>query len=208
MPFSNYKNIGTVAKEFQIKYIRDEFILETEFAVSDNFRSELNLILNEGVFDNSESAICETIIFPTLKEVWKAYRSHFLIWSHQTLIYDEKLCGVPDYILAKRSSLGTIVFDKPYFVLVEAKKESDFTEGWGQCLAEMVAVQRINNEPEQTIFGIVSNGAVWQFGKLKLDNFTQNKTFYTIQDLERLFAAINYIFKQCELQLDSNSALT
>lgn len=72
---------------------------------------------------------------------------------------------------------------------------------------EMVAVQRINNEPEQTIFGMVSNGAVWQFGKLILDNFTQNKTFYTIQDLERLFAAINYVFGQCELQLASNSAL-
>lgn len=96
-----------------------------------------------------------------------------------------------------------MVFDKPYFVLVEAKKESDFTEGWGQCLAEMVAVLRLNNEPQQTIFGIVSNGAVWQFGKLNLDIFTQNKTFYTIQDLERLFAAVNYVFQQCDLQLDN-----
>ncbi len=118
------------------------------------------------------------------------------------MIYDEKLCGVPDYILAKRSPLGTVVFDKPYFVLVEAKKESDFTEGWGQCLAEMIAVQRLNNDAEQTIFGIVSNGAIWQFGKLVLDDFTQNKTFYTIQELERLFAAINYVFQQCDSQLD------
>ena len=68
-------------------------------------------------------------------------------------------------------------------------------------MAEMIAVQRLNNEPEQTIFGIVSNGAMWQFGKLKLEMFTQNKFFYTIQDLERLFAAVNYVFKQCELQL-------
>lgn len=202
MPFSNYKSIGAVAKEFQIKYVRDNFIIETEFAVSEGFRNELNLILNEGVFDNSESAICETIIYPILKEVWKVYRSKFLLWSHQALTYDEKLCGIPDYILAKRSPLGTVVFDKPYFVLVEAKKESDFSEGWGQCLAEMVAVQRINDEPGQTIFGLVSNGAVWQFGKLDLDNFTQNKTFYTIQDLDRLFAAVNYVFQECELQLD------
>jgi hypothetical protein len=103
--------------------------------------------------------------------------------------------------LAKRSPLGTVVFDKPYFILVEAKKESAFDEGWGQCLAEMIAVQRLNNEPEQTIFGSVSNGAMWQFGKLKLEMFTQNNFFYTIQDLERLFAAVNYVFKQCELQL-------
>jgi hypothetical protein len=203
MPFSSYKSISVVAKEFQIKYVRDNFIIETDFEISDTFRQELDLIFNEGVFDNSEIAICENIIYPVLKEVWKAYRSKFLLWSHQTLIYDDKLCGVPDYILAKRSPLGTVVFDKPYFVLVEAKKESDFTEGWGQCLAEMLAVQRINNEPEKTIFGIVSNGAIWQFGKLSLDNFTQNKTFYTIQDLEQLFAAVNYVFQQCELQLDN-----
>ena len=112
----------------QIKYVRDNFIIETEFAVSQGFRDELELIFNEGVFDNSEIAICENIIYPVLKEVWKAYRSKFLLWSHQTLSYDENLCGVPDYVLAKRSPLGTVVFDKPYFVLVEAKKESDFTE--------------------------------------------------------------------------------
>ncbi len=202
MPFSTYKSIGAVAKQFQIKYVRDNFIIETEFAVSQGFRDELELIFNEGVFDNSEIAICENIIYPVLKEVWKAYRSKFLLWSHQTLSYDENLCGVPDYVLAKRSPLGTVVFDKPYFVLVEAKKESDFTEGWGQCVAEMVAVQRLNNDAEQTIFGIVSNGAIWQFGKLILDNFTQNKVFYTIQELDRLFAAINYVFRECESPLD------
>src|ERR671933_1058377 len=204
MPFSTYKSIGAVAKEFQIKYVRDNFIVETEFAVSQGFREELDLIFNEGVFDNSEIAICENIIYPVLKEVWKAYRSKFLLWSHQTLIYDANLCGVPHYVVAKRSLLGTVVFDKPYFVLVEAKKESDFTEGWGQCLAEMVAVQRLNKDADQTVFGIVSNGAIWQFGKLILDNFTQNKIFYTIQELERLFAAINYVFRQCEAQLDKH----
>ncbi|MFP4103124.1 hypothetical protein [Coleofasciculus sp.] len=202
MSFSSYKSIGVVAKTFQIKYIRDDFIAEIEFDVSDSFRNELDLILNEGVFDNSEIAICETIIYPILKEVWKVYRRNFLLWSHQALTYDENLSGTPGYIVAKRSPLGTVVFDKPYFVVVEAKKESDFTEGWGQCLAEMVAVQKINNDPEQRIFGVVSNGAIWQFGQLISDEFTQNKRFYTIQDLDRLFAAVNYVFQQCELQLE------
>ena len=201
MAFSDYKSISAVAKEFQINYLRDNFIIETEIAVSDIFRNELELIFNEGVFDNSEIAIGENIIYPVLKEVWKKYRTNFLLWSHQTLIYNENLSGIPDYILAKRSTLGTVVFDKPYFILVEAKKESAFDEGWGQCLAEMIAVQRLNNEPEQTIFGIVSNGAMWQFGQLKLEMFTQNKVFYTIQELDRLFAAVNYVFQQCELQL-------
>ncbi|MBW4630073.1 MAG: hypothetical protein KME49_32330 [Brasilonema octagenarum HA4186-MV1] len=66
MPFSSYKSIGAVAKEFQIKYVRDNFIIETEFLISDTFRQELDLIFNEGVFDNSEIAICENIIYLSL----------------------------------------------------------------------------------------------------------------------------------------------
>jgi hypothetical protein len=107
--------------------------------------------------------------------------------------------------VTKRSPLGTIVFDKPYFLVVEAKQDK-FEEGWGQCLAEMVAVQRINDELGKTIFGIVSNGKVWQFGKLTLDIFTRNRTFYTIQDLDKLFAAVNYAFQQCQLQIDDSRA--
>jgi hypothetical protein len=57
MPFSSYKSIGIVAKEYQIKYVRENFVVDIEFSISEFFRQELNLIFNEGVFDNSESAI-------------------------------------------------------------------------------------------------------------------------------------------------------
>ncbi|MEG5031696.1 hypothetical protein [Microcoleus sp. AT3-D2] len=82
MPFSNYKGISAVTKEFPINYRRDNFIVETEFAVSDVFRNELELIFNEGVFDNSEIAICKNIIYPLLKEVGKNYCSNVILWSH------------------------------------------------------------------------------------------------------------------------------
>lgn len=55
-------------------------------------------------------------------------------------------------------------------------------------------------------FGIVSNGKVWQFGKLESNIFTSNQNFYTVQDLDRLFAAVNYVFQQCELQLNELAA--
>ncbi|MDP8965868.1 MAG: hypothetical protein M3O33_18165 [Cyanobacteriota bacterium] len=201
MPFSNYKSISVVAKKFQIKYINENYVIETKFPVKDSFKEELDLLFTDGVIDNSEAAICENLIYPVLKEVWKSYRNKLTLWSHQSLAYDEDLSGVPDYMVTKRSPLGTIVFDKPYFLVVEAKQDK-FEEGWGQCLAEMVAIQRINDESEKTSFGIVSNGKVWQFGKLKSDVFTRNKTFYTIQDLDKLFAAVNYAFQQCQLQID------
>ena len=198
MAFSNYKNISTVIKKFQIKYIQANFMLEVEFPVKDSFKEELDLLFTDGVVDNSEDAICENLIYPVLKEVWKPYRHKLTLWSHETLIYDEDLSGVPDYIVTQRNLLGTVVFDKPYFLTVEAKQDK-FAEGWGQCLAEMIAVQRINDNFEDDVFGIVSNGKIWQFGKLKADVFTRNKNLYVIQDLDKLFAAVNYIFQQCEL---------
>ena len=201
MAFSSYKDIGSVLKEFQITYTEANFMGEIEFSISDYFREDLQTVMQDGVPNASEFSICENLIYPVLKEVWKHYRSQFVLWGHKSLTCDENLSGFPEYILAKRSPLGKVVFDKPYFLLVEAKQDK-FDEGWAQCLAEMIAAQRLNDELQAVIFGIVSNGDRWQFGKLKAHIFTLNKTFYTIQDLDKLFAAVNYVFQQCELQLN------
>jgi hypothetical protein len=202
MAFSSYKIIGEVLKEFQVIYTEANFIVETAFNVSNYFREDLELVMREGVVDNSESAICENLIYPVIKEVWKQYLKNFILWSHQALTFDNRLTGFPEYILAKKSHLGKVVFDKPYFILVEAKQDN-FETGWAQCLAEMIAAQRLNGELEIIVFGIVSNGERWQFGKLEKDVFTRNATFYSIQEIDKLFAAVNYLFQECELQLNN-----
>ncbi len=200
MPFTAYKNIGAVVREFQLTYEEKNFIVESPFQINDYFRTRFERLLKEGIVDNSEYAICENLIAPILSEVWFNYSDRFLLWSHQPLIYDEQLSGVPDYLVAQRSPLGKVVFDKPFFVAVEAKKD-DFTERWGQCAAEMVAVQKINETEKQTIFGIVSNGKIGEFGKLSDRSFIKHIKTYRISDLDELFAAINYVFEQCKMQL-------
>lgn len=200
MSFSDYQSLEETLKEFQITYTEANFITGIEFPISDYFRQDLQLLLEDGAVDASEYAICENLVYPVLKEVWKNYRKKFTLWSHRYLNYNANLSGFPEYILARRSPLGKVVFDKPFFVLVEAKQDN-FDAAWGQCLAEMVAAQRLNDNPKLTIFGITSNGDRWQFGKLEANFFTLNSIFYTIQELDKLFAAVNYIFYQCELQL-------
>lgn len=202
MSFDSYKNIGEVLKEYNISSTEANFIIETEFTIRETFQEELMFSLREFNYNESEYAICEAIIFPVLKELYRSYREKFTLWSHKALVYDEKLSGIPDYLLAKKSALGKEVFEKPFFVAVEAKKD-DFIKGWGQCLSEMVAIQKINNSvKQQSIFGIVSNGQVWQFGKLIDNSFTKEINIYTISDLHKLFAALNFVFKQCEMQLE------
>ena len=154
MAFSNYKSLGDTVKELQIVYSEADFIQEIPFTVSDYFREDLNLMTKEAVVDNSEAAICENLIYPILKEVWKCYRQKFLLWSQKFLNYDADLSSFPEYVLARRSPLGKVVFDKPYFVLVEAKLDN-FDAGWGQCLAEMVAAECLNDELNIVVFGIV-----------------------------------------------------
>ena len=201
MAFGTYKTIGAVVKEFQIIYTEADFVECLSFSVSDYFREDLQLMMREGVVDNSEFAICENLIYPVLKEVWKHYRTKFLLWSHQSLNYDEKLSGFPEYILARRSPLGKVVFDRPYLMLVEAKQDN-FEAAWGQCIAEMIAAQRLNGELNLTVFGIASNGDRWQLGKLEENIFTRNTTFFSIQEIDKLTAAVNYIFHECEMQLE------
>jgi hypothetical protein len=105
------------------------------------------------------------MIAPILKEVWKSYSDTLLMWSHAPFGSAEPLIGTPDYFFSRRSLLG-LVPEQPYLIVVEAKKD-DFDAGWAQCLAALLAAQRINDGPTRTIFGCATNGKVWNFGQLE-----------------------------------------
>lgn len=104
------------------------------------------------------------------------------------------MSGTPDYIIATRSELGLTVLGTPLVMLVEAKK-NDFEQGWGQCLAELVAAQKINDDTTFPVHGIVTDGKSWEFGRLVGDNFTLNRINFSIDDLPVLFGAVNSVFK-------------
>lgn len=193
MSFNSYKTITEVLQKFSLTYTEDKYVEEKDFEIDSYFLTRFNLILKEGVVFNSEYAICENIITPILREIWLKYLEKLMLWSHQPLTYDEQLSGIPDYIVAKRSPRGKIILEKPYLILVEAKKDN-FEEGWGQCLAELIAAQKLNNELEKRVFGIVSNGKLWEFGQLQEKTFTKNTKSYLLEDLKKLMAAINFLF--------------
>lgn len=202
MSFNNYKSIANVLADFPLIYQEQEFIqsLPTSAEINPYFLERLQLVLQEGVVFNSEYAICENIISPILLEVWLTYRDKLLLWSHQPLHFNEQLSGVPDYIVAKRSLRGKVILENPYLVLVEAKKDN-FEEGWGQCLAELVAAQRLNDNQHNLVFGIVSNGKLWEFGSLEDNLFTKNIKYYTLENLSDLMDALHFIFRKSISQI-------
>lgn len=203
MAFSTYKTIESVITTYQVRYTEETFIEEIPLEIPDFFRQDLQIVMQDGAVDSSEFAICENLIYPVLKQVWKGYRDLFILWSHHSLNYDKELYGFPEYILASRSPLGKVVFAQPYLLLVEAKQD-DFEQAWGQCIAEMIAAQKLNADRALTVYGITSNGTWWQFGQLQNQLFRRNITYYSIQELDRLFAAVNFVFQQCAAQIRSS----
>jgi hypothetical protein len=126
-----------------------------------------------------------------------------IFWSQKYLNDNLRVSGFPQYIIAKKSPLGKVVFDKPFTSILVQAKQDNFEVAWTQYLTEIISAQSLNGEFSTTIFGIVSNGDSWQFGKLEKYLFIQDKNFYGISQLDKLFAAINYIFQQIEVLLYS-----
>lgn len=205
MPFTQYKTIADVLAEFPMTYQETSFLEHHALAIDPSFVDRLQLVLTEGMVFNSEYAICENIISPILTEVWRSYVGELLIWSHQPLRYSDQLSGTPDYVVARRSPRGKVLFEQPYLILIEAKRD-DFEAGWGQCLAELWAAQQLNQEGDRPLFGIVSNGKLWEFGRLWGETFTKHPTGYTLDRLSELMGAIDWIFATSAQPTDKSFA--
>ena len=195
MAFSDFKTIPDVQKKFGIRHIENDFItIEEGVSPSEQFLKELEFSRQYLPVLASEGGRCEAVIYPILREVYKAYATHYVLWIKEPLAYDETLSGTPDYFVSTRSELGMLIVGTLLIMLMEAKK-NDFELGWGQCLAELVAAQKINEDPEHAVYGIVSDGTLWQIGHLVGDTFTRNRTSFIVDDLPTLFGAVDFVFK-------------
>ncbi len=201
MAFTDFKTIGEVQERFSIRYEDANFVQVNHFEIPQHLIDELAFI--EEYFDTrvSEFAIRESLIFPVLKEIYRKYAKDFSLWSHRFIKYDDVLVGTPDYFLSKRSELGKTVLGKPLLLMTEAKK-NDFDEGWAQCLAEMIAAQKINTT-EITVYGIVTDGQVWQFGKLEGSVFSANEKLFTLDHLPELLGALYFIHQKIRESLEN-----
>ncbi|HBI46857.1 MAG TPA: hypothetical protein DDY78_28985 [Planctomycetales bacterium] len=197
MPFASYTSIGDVAHAYHLECRQEEFVAPIATSISDYFRSELAFNLLEMPTRMGEYSVTETLIFPILREVWKPFRDRLMLWSHQAIAFDSDLCGTPDYIVARRSPLGALFFDLPYLLVVEAKKD-DFERGSGQCLAAMLAAQKLNGVPDSTMYGAASNGRVWEFARLQGTVYTLDPRLYLAQELDGLAAALQFVLSQCQ----------
>ncbi len=207
MAFSQFKSLGEAAKRLRFLAKNATFMsAAVSVEAPAALRERLAIILEEGLHRISEAARCEMLIAPLLCEVWLRYRAILKLWSHAPLEYDVELVGTPDYLIAKQSEFGFAVIGSPILVAVEAKQDN-FEYGWGQCAAEMIAIQKLNGDSVSAVFGIVTNGETWQFGKLEGTTLTQETAYYGMSDLDRLFGALTFVMEECYKQVTQTQAL-
>jgi hypothetical protein len=200
MAFTDFESAEQVQKAYQVRYEDKNFITFTAKILPDYFVREFEF--NRENFDvfGSEASRCEAVIYPVLREACKSFIQEYSLWSHKSIAADDILTGTPDYVVAKRSQLGKNVLYFPLVLVAEAK-QNDFVRGWGQCLAEMVAAQRLNGNKALPVYGIVTDGEIWQFGKLVDSVFTKNLSRVTIDRLEEVYGAV---FGLIELSVSSD----
>ena len=83
-------------------------------------------------------------------------------------------------------------------MLVEAKKE-DLIGGLGQCVAEMLAAQRFNEEKGNNvshIYGVVTSGTDWLFLKLVGKHLYIDLTIYPIALCDKILGILSGMVAQ------------
>jgi hypothetical protein len=144
---------------------------------------------------NTEKARSELVIAPVLIEFKLLHHDRVSLFSGIEFTVDETvgLKGRCDYILAQGPE--QLALTSPVCVLVEAKNEN-IVGGIPQCLAEMVAARRFNQQkgaPDAAIYGIVTTGIQWRFLKLDGTKASVDAVEYPIQTPRKIFGILTAI---------------
>ncbi|EDN70191.1 conserved hypothetical protein [Beggiatoa sp. PS] len=154
----------------------DEVLLE-------NLRSSYYAIIPK-ISVNSEAAKREIMIAPILHSVIRTVEAKLNI--EYALEVDDKLSGIIDYWFHAKHE----------FIVIEAKK-GDLEQGFNQLAAEMIAVDKYqDNDFPTIIYGAISIGEVWRFALLEREIKRLVKDIHTFrfpEDLSDIFSILTGI---------------
>ena len=156
------------------------------------FLSQLNELVPLALSISTEKARSELIIAPVLLEVWRITGQQIGFFSGVLFDVDEEqgLVGFCDYILTRTSR--QLFVEAPVVMLVEAKNE-DMKRGYGQCLAEMLAAQRFNEQegkPLAKTYGAVTIGERWKFLELEGTTARIDSADYYLDDIAKILGIL------------------
>ncbi len=171
-----------------IHFLPDLPVVAPDMLLKEILAENVPLALAQG----NEKARSEWIINPVLTAVRRLSNADVSVFSGREFNVDpaRDLTGYVDFLVARSRRL--LVLEAPIIMLVEAKPEN-LNAGLGQCAAEMVAAQIFNQQPNQTIYGCVTNGELWKFLKLHQTDLIIDLDAYALDPIERLLGILIYL---------------
>lgn len=141
---------------------------------------------------NTEKARSEMIVVNILTELRRQFPDRLSLFSGVELDVEksESLNGYCDFLISLSSQ--QLMVSAPIVTLVEAKN-ADLPAAWGQCVAEMLAAQRFNQQRGNElprIYGVVTSGTSWMFGFLEQKRVVIDLQEYAIDEPERILGVL------------------
>ncbi len=198
MAFASFKTITDVCVKFDCDAEYENFISQKEIKIDQVLMNYIKSNFHKRSSYLNEYVICERLISPIIEMIADA--NDLPVWSHIPFNVTDELSGTPDYIFAPALP-GRQKYKLPIACLGEAKKD-DFDEGWGQTAAEMVAAQIANKNKEVPIYGLVTNGKFWEFGKLIENKFIMEDAPFSVKNLQQILNVLNWFFCEARKSAD------
>lgn len=196
MSYSDFKTLDQVNKKLGI-IIKDDnglYLNVKPVELTQWFLETMKMAYTKAIIINTESSRQALIVDHVLLELNQHINISFFLENTFNVDSSKGLMGNPDGIIS--SSDNQLYITSPIVVLVEAKK-SDLGSGFAQCIAEMEAA-RIFNEREgnhiPTIYGVVTDGTLWQFLSLKDNIAIIDSYLYNFGDGSQIIGILKSFF--------------
>jgi hypothetical protein len=194
MSYSDF-SLGSVKKAFQLQLIEkiDLFKETSDLSPSHLLNETIKENLPLALASNTEKSRSEMLITPILIDLRRQFTNRIGIFSGINFTIDpaQGLSGNCDFLISYSEEL--LLVTAPIIILVEAKKE-DLNGGLGQCIAEMIAAQRFNQQEGNEIteiYGVVTSGTLWKFLKLSENQVFLDLTEYYLGDLPKILGILS-----------------
>ena len=196
MSYSDFKTLDQINKKLGIKITADNELYThiKPVELTPWFKETMKLAYTKAIRINTESSRQALIVDQVLLELNQHVSISFFLENSFNIDSDKGLTGNPDGII--NLSDNQLYITSPVVVLVEAKK-SDLGSGHAQCIAEMEAA-RIFNEQENNnipiVYGVVTDGVLWQFLSLRNNLATIDSHLYHFGDGSQIVGILKSFF--------------
>jgi hypothetical protein len=152
-----------------------------------------------GLVAQTDKARTEFLIAPILVNAASYMENTVKLFSGHDFDVDHAkgLNGYCDFIFS-RSANNPFTIDTPVMTIVRPK-EGILDDGWGPCVAQMLAagIYNQNRDPSiSVIYGCVTSGKRWQFLKLEGTELTIDINHYNLMPVQKILGILTWMLSE------------